>query len=135
MSEVDLVTIGFMGIQTRMMLWGTEFTLIFGYLAALYFFLRHTSTGFRLFAFAIFVLTISFMWIGFAGTDIGSERYFQARTYSIEHGLLPPYWSKDVAPYIGSLLFAASLLGHVLHGIAVIGAFYVTFFYRWRAQT
>ncbi len=28
-SEIGLITIGFMGIQTRMLLWGTEFTLVF----------------------------------------------------------------------------------------------------------
>ena len=133
--EVGLITIGFMGIQTRMLLWGTEFTLIFAYLAAVYFFLRHTSIGFRLFTFVIFAMTISFMWIGFAGTDIGSERYFQARSYAIDQGILPPYWSNAAAPYISTLLATASFLGHVLHAIAIIGAFYITFFYHWRAKS
>jgi len=36
--------------------------------------LRHTSPLF------IFIMMIAFMWIGFAGTDIGSERYFQANS-------------------------------------------------------
>lgn len=124
-----------MGIQTRMLLWGTEFTLVFAYLAALYFFLRHTSLGFRVFAFTIFAVTISFMWIGFAGTDIGSERYFQARTYAIEQEMLPPYWTNAAAPYINTLLSTASLLGHALHAIGIIGAFYITFFYHWQARS
>jgi hypothetical protein len=133
-NEVGLITIGFMGIQTRMLLWGTEFTLIFAYLAALYFFLRYTSVGFRLFTFTIFAMTISFMWIGFAGTDIGSERYFQARSYAIDQGMLPPYWTNAAAPYIGKLLTTASFLGHTLHAIGIIGAFYITFFYHWQAK-
>ena len=134
MNESELITVGFMGIQTRMLLWGTEFTLIFGYLAALYFFLRHCSFGFKVFTFAIFILTIAFMWIGFAGTDIGSVRYFEARAHSIDEGLLPGYWSNDSAPIIGTLLFTASLLGHLLHAIAVAGAFYITFFYDWQLK-
>lgn len=135
MSEAELIASGFLGIQTRMTLWETEFTLIFAYIAALYFFLRHTTVAFRSFTFAIFVLIMSFMWIGFAGTDIGSERYLEARTYSIDQGLLPPHWSNAAAGRVGSLLFAASALGHLLHGIAVAGCFYVTYFYRWQART
>lgn len=134
-NEVGLITIGFMGIQTRMLLWGTEFTLVFAYLGALYFFLRHTSVGFRSFTFIIFGMTILFIWIGFAGTCIGSERYFEARTYAIDQGMLPPYWSNDAAPLISGLLSTASLLGHLLHATAIIGAFYITFFYKWRAET
>lgn len=134
-NEVGLITIGFMGIQIRVLLWGTEFTLIFAYLAALYFFLRHTLIGFRVFTFTIFAKTISFMWIGFAGTDIGSERYFQARTYAIDQGILPPHWSNAAAPYISKLPATASFLGHARHALAIIGAFYIAFFYHWRART
>lgn len=132
MTEADLITTGFMGIQTRMLLWGTEFTLIFGYLAALYFFLRQTSAAFRAFTFVIFAVTIAFMWIGFAGTDIGSERYLDARANSIELGLLPPYWEIATTGRIDRMLSAASWLGHAMHALAVVGCFYVTFFYRWR---
>ncbi len=133
-NEVGLIIIGFMGIQTRMLLWGTEFTLVFAYLAALNFFLRHCSVGFRAFTFMIFALTIAFMWIAFAGTDIGSERYFQARSHAIDQGLLPPHWNHQAAPFIGRLLATASFLGHLLHAAAIIGAFYITFFYKWRAE-
>ena len=75
------------------------------------------------------------MWIGFAGTDIGSERYFQTRSYAIDQGLLSPHWSHDAAPFIGTLLNTASILGHLLHATAIIGTFYITFFYHWQARS
>lgn len=133
MSEAELIEMGYMGIQARMELWATEFTLIFGYLAVLYFFLRRTSIGFRSFTFVMFALTMAFMWIAFAGTDVGAERYFEARAYSIEQGNLPAYWV-DKAPYIHGLLGVASVIGHALHAVAITGAFYITFFYRWGTQ-
>jgi hypothetical protein len=85
-NEVGLITIGFMGIQTRMLLWGTEFTLIFAYLAALYFFLRYTSVGFRLFTFTIFAMTISFMHGVVPGPHPARHRYHRCL---LHHLLLP----------------------------------------------
>lgn len=135
MSEAELITSGFLGIETRMAMLTTEFTLIFGYLAALYFFLRHTTVGLRIFTFAILVLMLMFMWIGFIGTDVAFERYLQARVHSVQEGLLPPYWSGDTSESIGLLVSGASVLGHIWHGVAVAGCFYATFFYRWRVAT
>lgn len=80
-------------------------------------------------------MTILFMWIGFAGARIGSERYFQARSYAIDQGMRPLYWTNDAAFFIRRLPTTASLLGHALHAIGIIGAFYITFFDHWRANT
>lgn len=134
MSEADLVMIGFIGIQTRMIIWTTEFTLIFGYLAALYFFLRHTAFPFRLFAFTMFVLLIFFFWSGFAGTDVAFARYIEARSALIAEGRLPAYWTDESSRNIRTLIAIASVLGNLLHTVAVTGGLYLTFFYRWRTR-
>lgn len=95
MSEAELLDTANSLINNGFLQWVSLYSFLFGYLAAYYYVLRHMSVMIRIGAFVLITVGLAYTLIGYIGLGVTWERYFDARTYAIEQGLLPPHWTLD----------------------------------------
>jgi len=126
----------FMALQTSLLAWGTIFTIVFAYLAALYFFLRHTGLVVRLMGFVAFMFVLVFlvMTTNFHFEQV--QALLDAVLLLHEQGIVPQMdqmgniHTQTLETTFSVMVWTFNIF-FMLVGIAFA---YLTFFYRWQTN-
>ena len=126
----------FMALQTTYLAWGTIFTVVFAYLGALYFFLRHTRVVVRAMSFGTFAFVLLFLvW----ATNIHFQQVqalLDAVIVLAAQEVVPQMTDMgtiDTADLEGTFT-VVSWLYNTFFVLVMIGFAYLTFFYKWRTR-
>ena len=132
-TAIGMQQSSFMALQTTYLAWGTIFTIVFAYLAALYFFLRHAGLFMKIMGYAAFSLVLfALVWT----TNIHFQQSVALVDVVVtmaEQGIVPEMTdmgsidTSNLPGVVGGFTWAFNIFF-----LGVIGAFgYVTFWYRW----
>lgn len=129
MTEFEVFSLANQLIQSQNIVLGALFTLVFGYVAAQYFFLRHTRIAVRIFTFAFFVPVYLFVWMANVQIAALTDRWFDwRRIYADTPSSEATVARTERIELATGLMYNVFL---VILIIALFGLFWLTFLYRW----
>lgn len=113
-------------------------SLVFGYMAGLYFFVRKTRMVVRLFAHIIVLISLLYVWAGFTGTIASGNFIADQFRESMEAGVISETGAQN---YEGAGFGLASdgytpmlWLTNIVGVFLIVALTYLAFFFNWRAQ-
>lgn len=109
------------------------FSLVFGYMAALYYFIGKQGLAFK--AFAFFCFSFTFIWMYLGGMSFASANWAwsEQNIRLVEEGVLNSPIER--ARFQQNWVFVAAIVYSVTSLIVYLGITFLTFFYPWqRAQ-
>jgi len=113
-------------------------TLVFGYLAGLYFFLNKTGIVVRLFAHVMVLIALVYVWAGFSGTIATGNFVMDQFVEAVQAGVIS---QTGLEHYQNSGLGAAASgytpvmwLTNIVAVFLVVALTYLAFFFNWRAH-
>ena len=131
MTEHEFMNLGAQAIESAGVVTATSFTLVFGYLAGLYFFVSRAPWFVKVVAFGFFTVCLVWMWAGLMGVLWLVTGLFQRAEVSISEG--HTYVALTDAQLVFWLNFndMASVGLNFVMGFTWLALFYATFFYKW----
>ncbi|MEO0981224.1 MAG: hypothetical protein AAFX03_01065 [Pseudomonadota bacterium] len=133
MTPAEIINLQLMANQTSAIIITGAFTLVFGYIGSLYFFIRHTAFHVRALAFAIYSLSLFFLYWAIFGLNLQWYNWIHHLYKSAEAGVWTSAMSVgrerltrmvDIGFYTTNTVFATAWLA----------ALYLTFLYGWRTK-
>jgi len=113
-------------------------TLVFGYLAGLYFFLHKTGIIVRLFAHTMVLIALLYVWVGFSGTIASGNFITEQFVEAVQAGVIS---QAGLQHYQNAGLGAAASgytpvmwLTNIVAVFLVVALTYLAFFFNWRAH-
>jgi len=125
--------------QALATLMAVTITLVFGYLAGLYFFLKQTGVVVRLFAHIMVLVALLYLWMGFSGTIAIASFVADQFLEAIQAGAISPtgleHYSNVGVRFAGQGGYTPVLwLTNVVAVFLVVTLTYLAFFFNWRAH-
>jgi len=120
-------------MQSIILVLSAEFTVVFAYLAGLYYFVSKSRLPLRLFAHGFVIFMIVFFWVMLTIEFAVIESYLEHRDYALEAGTIvretDPSAARTAArgPLVGVLIGSA----HLAQVITIGALTYIAFFFDW----
>jgi len=135
MTEVEFMNLNAQILEAAGSVTATTLTLIFGYLAGLYFFLGRAARFIRLMGFVFFTIALAWMWGGQLGLITLIASTMGRADLAISEGTTYVFLTNEQLGFWTSWIELATV---GLNGITIfvwVTFFYATFFYNWDRHT
>ncbi len=132
MTEVEFLNLNAQILEAAGAVTATSLTLIFGYLAGLYFFLGRAPRTIRILGFAFMTIALAWSWAGQVGIVQIVESAFGRADIAISEGATYVYLTNDRLSFWINWMSNAHVVMNVVFIFIWLSFLYATFFYNWR---
>ncbi len=134
-ADVEILIVANQALGSLM---AVTMTLVFGYLAGLYFFLNKTGIIVRLFAHIMVLISLLYMWTGFSGTIASGNFITDQFVEAVQAGVI----SQTGLEHFQNAGLGAAASGYtpimwltnIVAIFLVVTLTYLAFFFNWRAH-
>jgi len=131
MTEIEFMNLSAQVLESSGVVTATSFTLVFGYLAGLYFFVGRAPFVVRSLAFAFFSVCMMWMWAGLFAVVTLIRTMMQTAEISISTGHTYVGMSDQMLVFWMNYNDAAMMGLNAIIGLTWLSLLYATFFFKW----
>lgn len=132
MTEVEFLNLNAQILEAAGAVTATSLTLIFGYLAGLYFFLGRAPRTIRILGFAFMTIALVWSWAGQVSILQVVEGTLGRADIAISEGATYVYLTNDRLSFWINWMSSAQVVLNAVFVFVWISFLYATFFYNWR---